>query len=759
MGIIKTVLKAGDKAIKAGQKLYNNTPVGSVLSLGGRDVSRKITKYGTKLANKWGASNAAGTLGERIALETTGQLGNLAHVGGLAAGGGLYSGAAGAAMEKFNPSEEYVSPTGETADPDDLANDDEFQKFKNQIIYGRAITDDEFDQLVISGEKIPIKNFDAYQQFFTTEVNEDGRPVITPKDDLIRYWTDVKDAGENIYNGEGGWLSNFSLDPTDLLPKKVGGYRVMPNGSLSEMITNGLAGGSPADFTRDPAVQEVLSKAQLQRDFEERYRGDYDFGLLREGERVQLQNPFAERSTEGMSVTRGSNRMLDAMDKPVDDGMIHDEDYDTLVNLRNDEGNDNTQQIADIVRSRPELLQYFSPSVAASIADQVGGAEGRNQILGKAGYSGFDAYAPAATPARTPYGSPSFAPSATSGRLSPAIAPTATPAAPAPAAGPAPTPAAPAPAAGPAPAPVAPTAAGSGYGPTRFSPGGPSATTGATPAAPSTAATPAAVVAAAASPSSAVMPPALLARPAGGASAAGTAAPIVNFGAARFSSNAGRATAAAGTTPPPAGTKPPAGTAPAQKSPVDYRAQRYGSMTQDQMNTAYMNDVFKRRMGYTSKPMDAQLSAFGDAYGMDEGSMNAAMDRHYAGAKANAGPYARAVKPANWDSTYGEWDQTEQDMAQLVRRGVARPEEVMGLPSTAMYGGKQTRVGPLSLNLPDATNLEQQYRNQAARTGIFDSRELARVRGVQSQINQGQQDVADLNKTFDPLINIFKKTR
>jgi hypothetical protein len=75
----------------------------------------------------------------------------------------------------------------------------------------------------------------------------------------------------------------------------------------------------------------------------------------------------------------------------------------------------------------------------------------------------------------------------------------------------------------------------------------------------------------------------------------------------------------------------------------DYVAQRYASMTPDQMNTDYMNDVFKRRMGYASGPMDEQLAAFGKSRGMDEGVTNAALNRHYAGVQAN-NPYARMTK-------------------------------------------------------------------------------------------------------------------
>jgi hypothetical protein len=75
----------------------------------------------------------------------------------------------------------------------------------------------------------------------------------------------------------------------------------------------------------------------------------------------------------------------------------------------------------------------------------------------------------------------------------------------------------------------------------------------------------------------------------------------------------------------------------------DYVAQRYAGKTPDEMNTAYLNDVFKRRMGYSAEPMDEQLAAFGKSRGMNEGVMNAALDRHYAGVQAN-NPYARMTK-------------------------------------------------------------------------------------------------------------------
>lgn len=107
--------------------------------------------------------------------------------------------------------------------------------------------------------------------------------------------------------------------------------------------------------------------------------------------------------------------------------------------------------------------------------------------------------------------------------------------------------------------------------------------------------------------------------------------------------------------PSPLATNPPVAPAAQPKKPVgpqdvlsnskapDYVANMYAGKTPDEMNTAYLNDVFKRRMGYSAEPMDERLAAFGKSRGMNEGVMNAALDRHYAGVQAN-NPYARMTK-------------------------------------------------------------------------------------------------------------------
>jgi len=138
----------------------------------------------------------------------------------------------------------------------------------------------------------------------------------------------------------------------------------------------------------------------------------------------------------------------------------------------------------------------------------------------------------------------------------------------------------------------------------------------------------------------------------------------------------------------------------------DYVAQRYAGMTQDQMNTAYMNDVLKRRWGYTSNPMDEQLSNWGNAYGRDEGQLNASMNRHYAGVQAN-NPYAQVPK----DQLKGR----EQGMAnaqRLLSAGLIRSDQMPMVAKPSWSGGNAERLA--------ATEY----------TGFSDSRQRQMMEGV-----------------------------
>lgn len=134
----------------------------------------------------------------------------------------------------------------------------------------------------------------------------------------------------------------------------------------------------------------------------------------------------------------------------------------------------------------------------------------------------------------------------------------------------------------------------------------------------------------------------------------------------------------------------------------DYMAQRYAGKTQDQMNTMFLNDAIKRRMGYSSGPMDEQLASWARANGQDESQFNAALNRHYAGAQAN-NPYAQVPK----DQLKGR-DQGMANAQRLLNAGlissdqmpmVAQPtwsednaERLAGTPYTGFSDSRQRQM-------------------------------------------------------------------
>lgn len=138
----------------------------------------------------------------------------------------------------------------------------------------------------------------------------------------------------------------------------------------------------------------------------------------------------------------------------------------------------------------------------------------------------------------------------------------------------------------------------------------------------------------------------------------------------------------------------------------DYVAQRYAGMTPDAMRTEYLNDVLKRRMGYSSEPMDEQLALFGKSQGMNEGKMNEALSRHYAGVQAN-NPYAQVPK----EQLNGR-DQGMANAQRLLSAGLIRSDQMPMVAEPSWSGGNAKRLA--------ATEY----------TGFYDSRQRQMMEGV-----------------------------
>jgi YD repeat-containing protein len=171
-------------------------------------------------------------------------------------------------------------------------------------------------------------------------------------------------------------------------------------------------------------------------------------------------------------------------------------------------------------------------------------------------------------------------------------------------------------------------------------------------------------------------------------------------------------------------------------------------MTQDQMMTEWQNDAIKRRMGYTSEPMNPQLAAFGKAYGRDEGQFSAALNRAAQNTAPN--PWDKAVKPANWnDEVDGPWDVAEATAAKRIRMGLI-PSDSM--PNVKMSTGP-TQIGPFSLDIPNRTDMAQQYDAQANRTGIRDSRQ----RKIWEERDAAVRNLGQLGETLSTVINPFSR--
>ena len=200
-------------------------------------------------------------------------------------------------------------------------------------------------------------------------------------------------------------------------------------------------------------------------------------------------------------------------------------------------------------------------------------------------------------------------------------------------------------------------------------------------------------------------------------------------------------------TPSPLFTNPkPAATAPATKPAVgpkdvmanakapDYVSQRYAAMTPDAMRTEYLNEVLKRRMGYSDEPMNDQLALFGKSQGMNEGKMNEAMNRHYAGIQASKANNPYGLVPE--DQLKGR-SQGDAYAMKLLMRGDITPDQ---MPN--QYGAfmNSEMNGDMSI-IPDVDN-EAGYQAQAAQTGFWDSRENNRARAI-------DQDFDALKKQAD----------
>lgn len=168
----------------------------------------------------------------------------------------------------------------------------------------------------------------------------------------------------------------------------------------------------------------------------------------------------------------------------------------------------------------------------------------------------------------------------------------------------------------------------------------------------------------------------------------------------------------------------------------DYVAQRYAAMTPDQMNTAFLNDVIKRRMGYASGPMDEQLSSWGRANGQDESQLVASMNRHYAGIQAQKAnnPYGLVPK----DQLKGR-SQGDAYAMKLLMRGDITPDQ---MPNRHGAWMDSEMNGDMAI-IPDVDN-EALYQAQARQTGFWDSRENNRARAIDQDFDALQKQ-ADEN--------------
>lgn len=185
----------------------------------------------------------------------------------------------------------------------------------------------------------------------------------------------------------------------------------------------------------------------------------------------------------------------------------------------------------------------------------------------------------------------------------------------------------------------------------------------------------------------------------------------------------------------------------------DYVAQRYAAMTPDQMNTAFLNDAIKRRMGYSSGPMDEQLASWARANGRDESQFNAALNRHYAGAQAN-NPYAQVPK----DQLKGR-DQGTANALRLLSKGLITADQ-MPRDYVDPRNPKESKPFGESYDVDAQGNVRstgyQRYMDWADKNGFFDSRQARLAKAMDDSF---QQTYDALNADQAARINAYNHTQ
>lgn len=214
-----------------------------------------------------------------------------------------------------------------------------------------------------------------------------------------------------------------------------------------------------------------------------------------------------------------------------------------------------------------------------------------------------------------------------------------------------------------------------------------------------------------------------------------------------------------------AGSAPRADVTVTQKKPVgpkdvmanakapDYVAQRYAKMTPDAMRTEYLNDVLKRRMGYSSEPMDEQLALFGKSQGMNEGKMNEALSRHYAGVQAN-NPYAPVPKDQLRDR-----DQGTANAIRLLSRGLITADQ-MPRDYVDPRNPKESKPFGESYDVDAEGNMRstgyQRYMDWSEKSGFYDSRQARLAKAMDDTF---QETYDSLNADNATRINAYNHTQ